>query len=140
MTTKQLKYKQVALPEDYLPCESEPYMNEFQVEFFRNKLQHDREILQEELDNLNSEIHSSANVDSELLDKVSHEIILFSSIKRLSSIQNSINEIDDSLEIMERRKYGFCKKTGKPIGVKRLMATPEAKFCVETQELFEEQI
>ncbi len=139
MTTKP-KQKQVILPEAYLPSESEPYMNEFQIEFFRNKLYNTRQTLQEEWENLNDEIHSSGNTDSELSDKASHEIILFSSIKRLSSIQNSINEIDDSIETMDKRKYGFCKKTGQKIGINRLLASPEAKFCVETQEFFEEQV
>jgi DnaK suppressor protein len=139
MTIKP-KLKQVILPQGYLPTESEPYMNEFQIEFFRNKLYNTRQILQEEWENLNNEIHSSGDTDSELSDKASREIILFSSIKRLSSIQNSINEIDDSIESMERKKYGFCKKTGQKIGINRLLASPEAKFCVETQEFFEEQI
>gem|GEM_PF-1991111 len=134
------KLKQVILPEDYLPSESESYMNEFQIEFFRNKLCNTRQILQEEWENLNDEIHSSGNIDAELSDKASREIILFSSIKRLSSIQNSINEIDDSIDSIERKKYGFCKKTGQKIGINRLLASPEAKFCVETQEFFEEQI
>lgn len=115
-------------------------MNEFQIEFFRNMLIDSRSILQEELDNLNEEIHSSANVDIELSDQASKEIILFSSIKRLDSIQHSINEIDESLEIMERGKYGFCRKTHKKIGIQRLMASPEAKFCVETQENLEQEL
>jgi len=138
--TMKSKLKQVILPEDYLPSESESYMNEFQIEFFRNKLCNTRQILQEEWENLNDEIHSSGNIDAELSDKASREIILFSSIKRLSSIQNSINEIDDSIDSIERKKYGFCKKTGQKIGINRLLASPEAKFCVETQEFFEEQI
>ena len=138
MTIKP-KLKQVILPEGYLPSESEPYMNEFQIEFFRNKLYSTRQILQEEWENLNNEIHSSGDTDSELSDKASREIILFSSIKRLSSIQNSINEIDDSIDCIERKKYGFCKKTGQKIGINRLLASPEAKFCVETQEFFEER-
>ncbi len=144
MIAQQLKQKQTAkqitLPNDYIPNENEPYMNEFQIEFFRNQLVESREILQEELDNVNEEIHSSADVDVELSDKASREIILFSSIKRLSSIQNSINEIDDSLEVIAKKKYGFCRKTGQKIGVKRLMANPQAKFCVETQEHFEQEL
>ena len=83
------KLKQVILADDYLPSESEQYMNEFHIEYFRNKLCNTRQILQEEWENLNDEIHSSGNSDSELSDKASHEIIIFSSIKRLSSIQNS---------------------------------------------------
>ncbi len=138
--TMKPKLKQVILPEDYLPSESESYMNEFQIEFFRNKLYNTRQTLQEEWENLNDEIHSSGNIDAELSDKASREIILFSSIKRLASIQNSINEIDDSIDSIERKKYGFCKKTGQKIGINRLLASPEAKFCVETQEFFEEQI
>ena len=53
MIAQQLKQKQTAkqivLPNDYIPNENESYMNEFQIEFFRNQLVESREILQEEL-------------------------------------------------------------------------------------------
>lgn len=138
MPAKQIQ-NDVNLPKDYIPSEDEQYMNQFQLSFFKRKLIDSRIILQEELENINEQIHSSANVDIDLSDKVSNEIILFSQIKRLDSIQKSINLIDDSLERIVHGKYGFCQKTNQKIGIKRLLANPEAKFCLEVQEVSEQE-
>lgn len=47
--------------------------------------------------------------------------------KLLAKIQASIRDIDDG-------DYGFCKDTGEPIGLKRLLARPTATLSVEAQE------
>lgn len=47
--------------------------------------------------------------------------------KLLSKIQASIRSIDEG-------EYGFCRDTGEPIGLKRLLARPTATLSVEAQE------
>jgi len=132
MALKQ--YNEIFLPKSYRPSEVETYMNNMHLEYFRHNLLERRDMLQNEWEALNSEIHSSADVDIDVVDKAGRDVILFSSIKRLESIQKSITSIDISLDDINNKTYGYCKKTGKPIGLKRLIVNPEAKFCVEAQE------
>ena len=132
MALKQ--YNEIFLPKSYRPSEVETYMNDIHLEYFRHNLLERRDMLQNEWEALNSEIHSSADIDIDMVDKAGRDVILFSNIKRLESIQKSIASIDSSLDDINTKKYGYCKKTGKPIGLKRLIVNPEAKFCVETQE------
>ncbi|MDA0617588.1 MAG: TraR/DksA C4-type zinc finger protein [Proteobacteria bacterium] len=134
MALKQKNREIVFLPKSYTPSEVEPYMNEMHLEYFRNELLTKRNHLQDEWEVLNGEIHSSADIDTDMGDRASRDVVMFSNIKRLETIQHSITSIDVSLNDIEYGKYGFCKKTGGEIGIKRLLANPEAKFCVEAQE------
>lgn len=127
------------LPVGYKPSESEQYMNPNQVEFFRLHLVQTRAMLQNEWESTHAEVNSSADTDSEEFDRATRDVILFSSVKRLESIQKSIEAIDLALEEIDCGRYGFCKRTGKKIGLQRLLATPEARFCIEEQEGIEMQ-
>lgn len=139
MILKQRVREGIFLPKSYKPSDVEPYMNEMHQEYFYNELATKRDALQDEWKALHSEIHSSADVDADIGDKAARDVVMFSNIKRLESIQNSIASIDASINDIEIGKYGFCKKTGQEIGIKRLLANPEAKFCVEAQESVEDE-
>ena len=123
----------------YIPNESEEYMNKLQIGFFKFELLKKRDTLQSEWEDLSQEVHSSADLDSEEFDKANRDILLFVSVKRLEAIQKSIEAIDFAISDIETGTYGFCKKTGKKIGLQRLFATPEARFCIEEQEGMELQ-
>lgn len=127
----------VVLPNGYVPTPQEQYMNQFQVEYFYQKLITKRDSLQEEWELINSEIHTSADLNKETIDKVGNDIILFSKIKRLEFLQKSLFTIDSSLNDIINKKYGFCKKTGNPIGIERLLANPEAQLCIEAQQILD---
>ena len=48
-----------------------------------------------------------------------------------------INKIDQALNRIEEGEYGYCEKTGDPIGLRRLIARPVATMTVEAQEAHE---
>ena len=48
-----------------------------------------------------------------------------------------ISKIDSALKRIEDGTYGYCKETGEPIGLKRLMARPVATLCISAQEKHE---
>lgn len=45
--------------------------------------------------------------------------------------------LDAALRRIETGEYGYCKETGEPIGLRRLLARPTATLCIETQEQHE---
>ncbi len=55
----------------------------------------------------------------------------------LSSDQDAIFEIDQALQRMERKTYGVCELTGKPIPKARLEAIPWTRFTVQAQAQLE---
>ena len=48
-----------------------------------------------------------------------------------------ISKIDGALKKIQEKTYGFCKETGEPIGLKRLIARPVATLCIAAQEKHE---
>ena len=48
-----------------------------------------------------------------------------------------ISKIDSALKRIKDGTYGFCEDTGEPIGLKRLMARPVAKYTIAAQEKHE---
>ena len=50
-----------------------------------------------------------------------------------------ISKIDSALKRIKDGTYGFCKETGDPIGLKRLMARPVATLSIAAQEKHEKE-
>ena len=50
-----------------------------------------------------------------------------------------ISKIDKAIKKIEDGTYGFCKETGEPIGIKRLIARPIAILCIAAQEKHEKE-
>ena len=50
-----------------------------------------------------------------------------------------ISKIDAALQRIKDGTYGFCKETGEPIGLKRLIARPIATLCIVAQEKHEKE-
>ncbi len=55
----------------------------------------------------------------------------------LSSDQDAVYEIEESLKRIEKNTYGICELTGKPIPRQRLEAIPWTRFTVEAQAQLE---
>jgi DnaK suppressor protein len=48
-------------------------------------------------------------------------------------------EIEAALHRIVDGSYGYCEETGNPIGLKRLLAVPYARYCIKVQEFKEQQ-
>ena len=57
----------------------------------------------------------------------------------LSSDQDAIYEIEAALKRIEKKTYGVCELTGKPIPKARLEAIPWARFTVQAQAQLERE-
>lgn len=47
------------------------------------------------------------------------------------SLELRLREVNSALEKIKKDKYGKCEKCDKDIGIERLNACPEARFCVK---------
>jgi len=56
----------------------------------------------------------------------------------MDSERKLLREIDDALGRIEKKKYGICEGTGKPIPRARLEAQPWARYCVEYARMLEQ--
>lgn len=127
----------VILPPDYKPSEDEEYMNEMQVEYFRQKLlDWKKSLLAQSQDTLEELRQGGLNQPDEL-DRASMETDKALDLRTKDRARKLISKINDALKRIEDGTYGYCEETGEPIGVERLEARPVATLSIEAQERHE---
>ena len=125
------------LPPDYRPSEDEPFMNDFQLEYFRQKLLRWRaELLQESAETLNH-LQAESLHQPDLTDRASMETDHALELRTRDRERKLISKIDAALVRIEEGSYGFCEETNEPIGIRRLEARPIATLSLEAQERHE---
>lgn len=122
---------------DYRPSEDEPFMNERQLEYFKNKLlAWKEEILRESRETV-SHLQKETENHADLADRASSETDRALELRTRDRQRKLISKIDQALRRVEDGSYGYCEETGEPIGLARLDARPTATMSVEAQERHE---
>lgn len=126
------------LPPDYVPSEKEKYMNPQMLAYFKQRLLDWRgELLRESEMTLDSMRAEGGIHEADLTDRASAEIDHGLELRTRDRYRKLINKIEQAIERVDRGEYGFCEETGEPIGVKRLLARPNATLSIEAQERHE---
>ena len=121
----------------YRPSDKEPFMNERQREYFRQKLiSWKEEILKEAKETL-AHLQAENENHPDLADRASSETDRAIELRARDRQRKLIAKIDSALRRIEEGEYGFCEVTGEPIGIGRLIARPIATMTVEAQQAHE---
>jgi len=134
--------KTVILPEGYKPSDQEEFMNEFQLEYFRQKLEDWKKDLEDQAERTIELLRESTDDTKQALDDVdraSEETNQQLRMRRTDRHTKLIKQINSALRRIETGSYGYCEMTGEPIGLKRLEARPIAKMTIQAQEEHENQ-
>ena len=124
---------------EYRPSEDEEFMNERQLEYFKQKLLNWKEdILRESRETL-SHLQSETENHPDLADRASSETDRALELRTRDRQRKLISKIDSALRRLEDGSYGFCEETGEPISLKRLEARPIATLSIEAQERHEKR-
>jgi DnaK suppressor protein len=127
----------IVLPDGYRPSESEPFMNERQRVYFRNKLvSWKEEIVRQNRETLQV-LHEDSAQHADLADRATSETDRALELRARDRQRKLIAKIDAALERIDAGTYGYCEETGEPIGLKRLDARPIATLSLEAQERHE---
>ena len=125
------------LHESYKPSEEEPFMNENQVEYFREKLlDWKKSILCESKDTIKGMKEETRNIP-DVADRASEETDRALELRTRDRQRKLISKIDAALRRIDDGSYGYCEESGEPISLKRLDARPIATLSVEAQERHE---
>lgn len=119
--------------QELLAQPSAAYMDETQQGFFRELLLDQRHALQqrigEEFEQLREHEPGSDPADvGSAEEQRQWQLRLLEREKRL------LDKIDEALEHLARGEYGWCRETGEPIGLKRLLLRPTATLSIEAKE------
>ena len=127
----------LVIPDDYLPNETETFMNEYQLEFFRKKLLNWKLELLEEATDTKDDLSEEGLQRPDMADRAQVESDASIKLRTRDRERKLINKIDSALRRIDLGTYGYCEETGDPIGIKRLMARPIASLCLDAQERHE---
>ena len=122
---------------DYAPAETEPYMCEAHLDYFRKLLNGwKRLILSASADTL-QQLQDGPIREPDLNDRASSETDWGIELRTRDRQRKLIAKIDSALRRIEEGEYGYCEVTGEPIGLGRLVARPIATMTVEAQAAHE---
>ena len=125
------------IPDSYRPSDDEPFMNERQLEYFKQKLLNWKEDILRESGETLKHLQSETENHPDLADRASSETDRALELRTRDRQRKLISKIDEALRRIEDGSYGYCEETGEPISLKRLDARPIATLSLEAQERHE---
>jgi DnaK suppressor protein len=121
----------------YRPSEKEPFMNERQREYFRQKLTAWKEDILKEAKETLAHLQTESENHPDLADRASSETDRAIELRSRDRQRKLIAKIDAAIARIDDGTYGYCEETGEPISLRRLEARPIATLSIEAQERHE---
>jgi DnaK suppressor protein len=121
----------------YRPTDKEPFMNERQQDYFRQKLLAWKEDILREAKETLQHLQDENQNHPDFADRASSETDRAIELRARDRQRKLIAKIEDALTRIDEGTYGFCEETGEPISIKRLEARPIATLSIEAQERHE---
>jgi DnaK suppressor protein len=121
----------------YRPTDREPFMNERQRNYFRERLLAWKEDILREARETLQHLQDENQNHPDLADRASSETDRAIELRARDRQRKLIAKIDAALQRIDDGTYGFCEETGEPISLRRLEARPIATLSIEAQERHE---
>ena len=121
----------------YRPTDKEPFMNERQREYFRQKLLVWKEDILKEAKETLAHLQAESENHPDLADRASSETDRAIELRARDRQRKLVAKIDAALARIDDGSYGYCEETGEPIALRRLEARPIATLSIEAQERHE---
>ncbi len=124
-------------PKNYKPSKDESYMNKNQLDYFRQKLEGWKKDLLSESETTIQHLQEEEHAEPDPADRATTEQNRSLELRTRDRGRKLVSKIDEALGRILDNTYGYCEKTGDPIGINRLEARPTAVLCIEEQERHE---
>jgi DnaK suppressor protein len=135
---KEVSKGPTKISKTYIPKDTEKYMCEKHKVFFRMKLQDwKKELIKANNEALYNGSMDDNSISADIVDQASSYTDKNVEMKAINRQIKLISEIDKALARIREDTYGYCLDTAEPIGLKRLMARPVAKYTIAAQEKHE---
>jgi DnaK suppressor protein len=110
------------------------YMNDKQLEFFRSRLQEQKDALLSNAGETTEHLREDTSIVPDPADRATIEEEHALELRTRDRERKLLKKISQSLGRIEAGDYGFCDETGEPIGLGRLLARPTATLSLEAQQ------
>lgn len=109
------------------------YMNDKQLEFFRNRLTEMEAELRHNAGQTTENLRESTVVPDPA-DRATIEEEHALELRTRDRERKLFKKVQAAIKRIDEGEYGYCEETGEPIGVRRLLARPTATLSLEAQE------
>ena len=110
------------------------YMNEKQLDFFRARLQEQKDNLLSNAGETTEHLREDTSIVPDPADRATIEEEHALELRTRDRERKLLKKISQSLMRIDSGEYGFCDETGEPIGLGRLIARPTATLSLEAQQ------
>ncbi len=110
------------------------YMNDKQLEFFRSRLQEQKDALLSNAGETTEHLREDTSIVPDPADRATIEEEHALELRTRDRERKLLKKISQSLGRIEAGDYGYCDETGEPIGLGRLLARPTATLSLEAQQ------
>lgn len=135
VTTRTEKKPRIA---PYRVTSGESYMSDEQLEHFRNILIAWKRELMEEVDHTITEMKEATSL-ADPNDRATQEETFSLELRTRDRERKLIKKIEEALQQIKDKDYGYCEACGIEIGIRRLEARPTATLCIDCKTLAEIQ-
>ena len=110
------------------------YMNEKQLDFFRARLQGQKDDLLSNAGETTEHLREDTSIVPDPADRATIEEEHALELRTRDRERKLLKKIAQSLARLDSGEYGYCDETGEPIGLARLLARPTATLSLEAQQ------
>jgi DnaK suppressor protein len=110
------------------------YMNEKQLDFFRARLQAQKDDLLSNAGETTEHLREDTTIVPDPADRATIEEEHALELRTRDRERKLLKKIGQSLARLDSGDYGYCDETGEPIGLARLLARPTATLSLEAQQ------
>jgi len=121
----------------YKEKKGEEYMNDGQLDHFRAILDTWRSELMEEVDRTVHHMQDDAANFPDPNDRASQEEEFSLELRARDRERKLLKKIQEAIERIENKDYGYCEACGVEIGIRRLEARPTATLCIDCKTIDE---
>ena len=125
---------QAVLTEDaILKMPEDDYMNDVQLEFFRDRLRQMERDIRNNAGETTEHLRETVIVPDPA-DRATIEEEHALELRTRDRERKLLKKIEQALAQIDSGDYGYCEETGDPIGIPRLLARPTATLSLEAQQ------
>ncbi|HZF78379.1 MAG TPA: RNA polymerase-binding protein DksA [Rubrivivax sp.] len=110
------------------------YMNDKQLDFFRARLQQQKDDLLSNAGETTEHLREDTSIVPDPADRATIEEEHALELRTRDRERKLLKKIAQSLGRLDSGDYGYCDETGEPIGLQRLLARPTATLSLEAQQ------
>lgn len=125
--------KKTLTEQELLAMSDKDYMNDKQLEFFRNRLTEMEAELRHNAGQTTENLRESTVVPDPA-DRATIEEEHALELRTRDRERKLLKKVQAAIKRIDEGEYGYCEETGEPIGVRRLLARPTATLSREAQE------